>query len=123
MALLALLFSLFVTTVGVIGLVSPARLFHIVQRFQSSAVLYVAAGFRVVFGASLFFAAPSSRAPEAILMVGIVVFVSGLVTPFFGIERFRRILNWWSARGPVIKRVWAGVALALGLLCAYAVTP
>ena len=62
MALLALLFSIFVAAIGAIGFVSPAKLFHIVWRFQSSAGLYVAAGFRVVLGSALFFAADRSRA-------------------------------------------------------------
>ena len=123
MALLALLFSIFIVAVGAIGFVSPAKLFHIVRKFQSSAGLYVAAGFRVVFGSALFFAADSSRAPEVIRVVGIIVLVSGLITPLFGVDRFRRILNWWSTRPSAFQRAWAGFALVFGLLCAYAVAP
>lgn len=93
MALLALLFSIFIAVIGAIGFVSPAKLFHIVRKFQSSAGLYVAAGFRVVFGSALFFAADRSRAPEVMRLVGIIVLVSGLITPLFGLDRFRRILK------------------------------
>jgi len=52
-----------------------------------------------------------------------VILVAGLITPLFGLERFGRILNWWSARGPVFMRVWAGFALVMGLLLAYALVP
>ena len=123
MVLLALLFSIFIVAVSTIGFVSPTKLFHIVRRFQSSAGLYGAAVFRVVFGLTLFFAADRSRALEVIHVVGIIVLVSGLITPLFGVDRFRRILNWWSTRPPAFQRAWAGFALAFGLLCAYAVTP
>jgi len=123
MALLALFFSIFIAVIGAIGFVSPAKLIRFVRKFQSSAGLYLAAGFRVVFGLALFFAADSSRAPEVIRVVGIIVLVSGLITPIFGLDRFRRILNWWSTRPAAFQRVWAGFALAFGLLCAYAVAP
>jgi len=123
MVLLALLFSIFIAAIGAIGFVSPAKLFHIVQRFQSSTGLYGAAGFRVVFGLALLFTADRSRAPEVIRVVGIIILISGLITPLFGVDRFRRILDWWSARPPSFQRAWAGFALAFGLLCAYAVAP
>jgi hypothetical protein len=123
MVLLALLFSIFIAAIGAIGFVSPAKLFHMVRKFQSSTGLYVAAAFRVVFGSALLFAADRSRAPEVIRAVGIIVLVSGLITPLFGLDRFRRILNWWSTRPAAFQRVWAGFALAFGLLCAYAVAP
>jgi hypothetical protein len=123
MVLLALLFSIFIAVIGAIGFVSPAKLIRFVRKFQSSAGLYLVAGFRVVFGLALFFAADSSRAPEVIRVVGIIVLVSGLITPLFGLDRFRRILNWWSMRPAAFQRVWAGFALAFGLVCAYAVAP
>ena len=123
MVLMALLFSIFITVIGAIGFVSPAKLIRFVRKFQISAGLYLVAGFRVVFSLALFFAADSSRAPEVIRVVGIIVLVSGLITPIFGLDRFRRILNWWSTRPATFQRVWAGFALAFGLLCAYAVAP
>lgn len=123
MALLALLFSIFIAAIGAIGFVSPTKLFHFVRKFQSTAGLYLAAGFRVVFGSALFFATDRSRAPEVMRLVGIIVLVSGLITPLFGLDRFRRILNWWSMHPPAFQRAWAGFALVFGLLCAYAVAP
>ena len=123
MVLLALLFSIFIAAIGAIGFVSPIKFFDIVRKFQSSAGLYAAAAFRVVFGLTLFFAADRSRVPEVIHVVGIIVLVSGLITPLFGVDRFRRILNWWSARPPSFQRAWSGFALLFGLLCAYALTP
>jgi len=66
MALLALLFSILIAAIGAIGLVSPATLFHFVRRFQSSAGLYAAAGFRVRSGLALLFTTDRSRAPERV---------------------------------------------------------
>lgn len=123
MALVALIFSLLVAAVGALGVASPSQLLDLVRRFQTTAGLYVAAGLRIVFGAALFLAAPGSRAPELIRVLGAFVFVAGVITPLFGLERFRRLLAWWSAQGAAFVRGWAAVVLLLGLLLAYAVVP
>lgn len=123
MAIAALVLSLFVAALGARGIVSPMGLLSIVRQFQRPAGLYAAAILRVVLGVALFLAAPTSRFPEVVRILGIIIFVSGLITPLFGLERFRRLLNWWFARGPAFMRVWAGFALAFGLLLAYAVVP
>jgi membrane-bound ClpP family serine protease len=99
------------------------RLLGIVRHFQSPAGIYAAAALRIILGVVLFLAAPTSRAPEVVRILGIIILVAGLITPLFGLERFRRLLDWWSARGPAFMRVWAGFALAFGLLLAYTVVP
>ena len=123
MALVALVLSLSVATVGALGVLSPMKLLGLVRRFQNPAGLYGAAVFRVLLGTALFFTAAASRAPGAVRVAGAIIFVSGLVTPFFGVERFTKILDWWSAGSPVFMRVWAGFALAIGLLLSFAVGP
>lgn len=123
MAPVALVLSLFVATLGAVGIVLPTKLLGFVRRFQSPAGLYGAAALRVVLGTALLVASPASRAPGAVRIAGAIILVSGLVTPFFGVERFRRVLDWWSSRGTVFLRMWGGVALAIGLLLAYAVIP
>jgi hypothetical protein len=123
MAIVPLVLSLFVAALGALGIVLPMRLLSIIRQFQRPAGLYAVAILRVVLGVALLLAAPSSRLPQVVRILGIIIFVSGLITPLFGLERFRRLLNWWSARGPAFMRVWAGFALAFGLLLAYAVDP
>lgn len=123
MAFVALVLSLFVAALGALGMFSPMRLLDIVRHFQSPAGIYAAAALRIILGVALFLAAPTSRAPEVVRILGIIILVAGLITPLFGLERFRRLLDWWSVRGPAFMRVWAGFALAFGLLLAYAVVP
>ncbi len=123
MTLVALLLSLFIVALGALGVASPSRLLGVVRGLQTRAGLYFAAVFRVLLGLALFFAAPSSRAPELLRILGVFIVVAGLVTPFFGLERYRKLLDWWSARGSLFVRVWATFALAFGLLLAYAVAP
>jgi hypothetical protein len=123
MALVALVLSLLVALIGALGVVSPSRLLRVVRLFQTRRGLYFAAALRLVLGVALFFAAPTSRAPEMLRLLSVIIIAAGLITPFFGLERFRRLLDWWSARGPGFVRAWAGVALAFGLWLAYALIP
>jgi hydrogenase/urease accessory protein HupE len=120
MTLVAVICSLFIVAVGAIGVVSPPRLVALIRRVQTPAGLYFAAGFRLVFGVALYLAAPASRAPEALHVLGVVAVLAGIATPFFGLARYRQILDWWLARGPGFMRAWAGFALALGALLTYA---
>jgi hypothetical protein len=121
MAGVALLLSLCVAALGALGVASPPRFLRVIRRFEGRAGLCAAAAFRVMMGGALVLAAPASRAPEVVRVLGLIIIAAGLITPLFGVERLHRILEWWSRRGPVFMRVWAGVALALGLLLAYAV--
>lgn len=123
MAWVAMALCVVLAGLGAIGVVSPDALLGIARRFQTPSGLYAGAVIRLVLGGTLFLAAPASRAPRAIRAIGIVIVVAGLVTPFFGLERFRGILEWWPAQGTVFMRVWAGVVLAFGCLLAYTVVP
>ena len=120
---IAIALCLLVAGLGAIGVVEPGALRGIARNFQTPSGLYAAAAFRVVLGGALVLAAPTSRAPRAIRAVGILILVAGLITPFFGLDRFRSLVAWWSAQGPTATRVWAGVALAFGCFVVYALLP
>ena len=123
MTLVALLICLLLSVFGALGVASPSRFVDVVRSFQTPMGLYVVAALRVVLGTALFFAAPTSRAPELIFVVGVVILVQGVITPFFSVERYRRLLDRLSARGSAFIRGWAALALAFGLSLAYAVVP
>jgi hypothetical protein len=123
MAWMAMALCLLVGVLGGIGVVSPGALLSIAQHFQTPSGLYAAAALRIILGGALLLAAPASGAPRAIRAVGVIILVAGLMTPFFGPNRFRGILEWWSAQGPMFMRAWAGVALAFGSIMAYILLP
>jgi len=123
MSVLVAFFGLFMGTLGLLGMALPERLTSFARPWQTPTGLYVAAALRLVMGLALFLAAPDSRVPATLRVLGIVILVAGLATPFFGLERSRRVLEWWAARSPAFKRAWAGCALAFGLLLLYAVAP
>jgi hypothetical protein len=123
MTLVALVICLLTAAFGALGIVSPSRLLGVVRSIQTPIGLYFAAGLRVLLGVALLFAAPPSRAPGLIYIVGVFIIVIGVITPFFGLERFRRLVDWWSVQGSAFVRGWAVLALLFGLSLAYAIVP
>ncbi len=123
MTLVALIICLLTAAFGALGIASPSRLLGVVRYLQTPVGLYFAAGIRVLLGVALLFAAPTSRAPGLIHILGVVIIVIGVITPFFGLERFRRLLDWWSEQGSTFVRGWAVLALLFGLSLAYALVP
>jgi len=115
--------ALLIAAIGLVGVVAPARLAGFVRIWQNAVGLYSAAVLRIVLGVAMFFTAPTSRAPEPLRALGVFVFLAGLVTPLIGLDRFRRILDWWIARPPFLMRGWSLVALAFGLFVVYALFP
>jgi hypothetical protein len=94
-----------------------------VRFFQLPPVIYVAAVVRVLIGVVLVRAAPASRAPGVLRVLGVVVAIGGLLTPLVGTRAAEVILGWWTSGGPAVVRVWAGFALVLGVIILYAVAP
>jgi hypothetical protein len=123
MRVIAFTISLLVAALGAVGAFSPGSFLAIIRRFESPVGLSVVGALRVALGVSLYFSSLASRVQKFLHYIGVVTFVSGILTPFFGVRRFGRLLRWWSTRGRVFLRVWAVSALATGLLLAWAVAP
>jgi len=47
--------------------------------------------------------------------------LTGIVILFLGLERHRRMIDWWLSAGRTIQFVWGVVALAFGLFLIYAI--
>lgn len=120
---LALLVAFFIFLVGITGVFFAEGLLKVGHYLATPVGLYVAAALRVGIGLVLALAAANSRAPKTLRVIGIIVIVAGLTTPFLGVERTRAILDWWSAQGPVLMRLGPGFALIVGGFIAYAVAP
>ena len=123
MQLVAFALSVLFALLGALSFVAPARALDIARTFDRPGGLYALAAMRLILGVVLYLAAPSSRQPGVLRILGILIGVVGIITPFIDLDRQRRLLNWWSARGLGFQRAWAAVGFAFGLFLAYAVAP
>jgi hypothetical protein len=114
MSFLVSAFGLAIVVIGMLGLVNPDALVSFVRRWQTWPGVWTAAALRVVFGVALWLTAPPSRTPVTLQVLGVVSLVSGAALPLLGVSGFAAIVVWWSRRPAAFRRVWAGVAGAVG---------
>lgn len=115
-----ILFGLLLTLLGVTGLVTPAPLIRLVNAFWNAPrALYLAVGLRLFLGVVLVLAAPQTRFPMAVQVIGILSVVGAISLPIIGREKLQRLVAWWTSSSAVAIRLWAMVALLFGLFLIY----
>ena len=114
--------GLIIGAIGLVGVVAPSLLLEAGQSLLTPTGLYIVAALRIAIGLVLVRVAPDSRTPKILRIVGVLIIIAGVLTPFFGVERSRAIFDWWSSQGLMFMRLGAGVAVAFGLFIVYAVT-
>jgi hypothetical protein len=123
MRLPALLIGVLVLLVGAIGVAAPDVLLSVGRSVITPGGLYAIAALRIALGMVFLLAAPASRAPRTLRVLGLFVIIAGLTTPWFGVARSLAVLDWWASVGPSLRRLEAGMAVALGSLLVYVFRP
>ena len=120
---LAWIVALFAFTAGLTGIIAPDRLLGLRSLLSTQRALIVIGTIRLAIGVVLIMAAPGSRLPRTLRIIGIVMMLAAVATPLFGIERTRVVLEWEAAQGPVFMRFVGILILAIGGLLAFALLP
>ena len=121
MKLLAIALGGVIVAIGLVGMAAPSVLLEFGRSLQTPGALYAVGAARIALGALLVSVASVSRMPRTLRVIGIVIIVAGLLTPFFSVERAQTMLAWWSSLGEGFLRAWAGLAVAFGLFIIYVV--
>ena len=119
MRVAALIIGLLVAALGLVGMAAPEVLLRLVWKIHLPPALYLAALLRVAFGIVVILAAPDSRLPTALRILGVIMILAGVLTPFFGVQIAELALK-SGAKDPGTIRAFAAVALALGGFIVYA---
>jgi hypothetical protein len=115
--------GVFTLLMGVWGVLAPSRLVDFASRFGTKGGLWFAAGIRVVFGLALWFAAPGSRAPILLQVLGAITLAAGMTLPFLGVDRFKALLDWWTRLSQTAMRFSSVFAVAFGAVILWALVP
>jgi hypothetical protein len=119
MRVAALIIGLLIAALGLIGVFAPDVLLRLVSMIHLPPALYLAALLRVAFGIIFIVAAPRSRLPTALRILGVIVILAGVLTPFFGAQMAEVALNSGSKNSGTVRAL-AGAALAFGGFIVYA---
>jgi hypothetical protein len=123
---LAFVIALVLLAMGTTGIIVPSSLAWVGEHSLRPGAFYLIAAMRVVFGGALVFAAPASRAPRTVRVLGYVVVVAGLATALVGLvamDRARGIVEWALQHGSGFGRLAGVLIAALGGFVAYACAP
>jgi len=123
MRLTALVIGVIVILVGAVGVAAPDVVLSVGRAVITPGGLYAIAALRIAIGLVFVLAAPASRAPRTLRVLGVLVIIAGLSTPWFGVARSLVVLDWWASVGSSLRRLEACLALALGGLLVYVFRP
>lgn len=125
---LAFAVGLFIAAVGVCGIVAPSSGVWLARAFVAFGAVgfYAIALVRIAVGFLLISAAPVSRAPSALRILGFVVVILGIAAGIAGLlaaGSADAAIEWWQRQETGVLRLTALVILGLGAFVAYACAP
>ena len=119
MRLLGLVVGALVLVASALVCVSPRFGLSLEGAMITPVGLYVIGASRIAIGLVFVFAAPVSRAPRVVRVLGLIVIIAGLTTLWFGVARVTAVVNWWANAGPLLMRATSAVGMAFGGLLVY----
>jgi hypothetical protein len=119
MTALALILCAASAAMGVAIIVAPLRAHDLARLFIDKTGMWVAAAIRGVFGLALLASANESKAPFVLILLGVVILLFAIATPLLGLDRHRRLIEWWIARPRMVQIFWGAVSFIFGVLMIY----
>lgn len=119
----AMVVGFVVAVVGLIGLVAPSIYVSLGWFSAVPPGLYVVAVVQLVIGLILLHAAPTSRSPVGLGVLGAFALVEAVVMPLLGRGTARSMASWWATQSDIALRLWAALELAVGVLIILSVAP
>jgi len=122
MKALALPVGIVALLAGILGVAWPLEFIRFGYRINTSLGLCAIGVLRIVLGLILFLAAPGSRTPTTMRLLGGFLIVDGLVAPFIGIKHAKDILDWWIEKGASVIRLPFCLDILIGVfvICGFA---
>jgi len=119
MRLLGLVIGALVILASAISFAAPDLRLSLEGSMMTPVGLYAIAALRIAIGLVFVFAAPASRALRTLRVLGLIVIIVGLATPWFGVARAQAAVNWLASAGTIFMRLDAGLGMALGVFLVY----
>jgi len=121
MTALTLILCAAIAATGVLVIVLPARANDLKRLFADKTGLWVATAIRAVLGLGLFASAADSKAPGILRILGGLILIVAIATPLLGLDRHRRMIDWWLARDRKIQIICGAAAFVFGVVLIYAI--
>jgi hypothetical protein len=119
MIALALILCAAIAAFGVIVLVKPALAHDLTRLLADKTGMWIATAIRAVLGLGLLSAASESKAPILLKILGLLILIVAIVMPILGLDRHRRMIDWWLARPRTVEVLCGAAACVFGVGLSY----
>ena len=119
MIALALILCAAIAAFGVIVIVKPALAHEWTRLFADKRGMWIATAIRAVLALGLLAAASESKAPMLLKILGLIILLVAIVMPILGLDRHRRMIDWWLARTRTAEILCGAAAFVFGLGLVY----
>ncbi len=116
-------FGALVVCLGAWVLVSPRGLVEFADAFLTPGGIWFAVALRITLGILLWVAAPASRTPRVLRVLGALFIASGAALPFVGLDRMLRIAAWGAAQNDLLLRSVGLATAGIGAFFVWTVWP
>ena len=114
MIALALILCAAIAVMGLIMIFKPALGHDLTRLFADKAGMWIATAIRAVLALGLFSAASESKAPMLLRLLGLLILIIAIVMPILGLDRHRRMIDWWLARKRTVEMMCGAAAFVFG---------
>jgi hypothetical protein len=119
MIALALILCAAIAAMGVLIIVKPALAHDLTGLLADKIGMWIAAAIRAVLALGLFAAAAESKTPMLLRILGLLILLVAIVMPILGVDRHRRMIDWWLARKRSVEIICGAAAFVFGLALIY----
>jgi hypothetical protein len=100
---------------GVIVIIKPALTHELTRLFADKSGMWTATAIRAVLGLGLLAAASDSKAPMLLRILGLLILIVAIAMPILGLERHRKMIDWWLARPRTVEMLCGAAAFVFGI--------
>jgi hypothetical protein len=115
MTALALILCAGIAAMGVIIIVKPSLAHDWTRLLADKTGMWITTAIRAVLALGLLAAASESKAPMVLRMLGLLILIVAIVIPILGVDRHRRMIDWWLARKRTVQMICGAAAFVFGI--------
>lgn len=115
MVALALILCAAIAAMGVVMIFKPALAHELTRLLADKIGMWIATAIRAVLGLGLLAAASDSKAPTLLKLLGLLILIVAIVVPILGLDRHRRMIEWWLARKRMTEMLCGAAAFVFGI--------
>lgn len=119
MIALVLILCAAIAAMGVVVIVKPALAHDLTRLLADKTGMWIATAIRAVLGLGLLAAASESKSPMLLRILGLLILTLAIATPIVGLDRHRRMIDWWLARKRTVEIMCGGAAFVFGVALIY----